>query len=74
MKVVLKDESDIDANDQNSILEHLDQVVRLLHPFVFFFICCKHSLLLSLKIYSLIVTFSNLMAVRILFFFGCSVL
>ncbi|KAI5664802.1 hypothetical protein M9H77_24125 [Catharanthus roseus] len=27
-EVVLKDEPDIDANDQNSILEHLDKVVR----------------------------------------------
>lgn len=26
-QVVLKDESDIDPNDQNSILEHLDKVV-----------------------------------------------
>ncbi|KAK4481165.1 hypothetical protein RD792_012046 [Penstemon davidsonii] len=28
IKVVLKDEPDIDPNDQNSILEHLDNVVR----------------------------------------------
>ncbi|KAG6433935.1 hypothetical protein SASPL_105554 [Salvia splendens] len=28
LKVVLKDEPDIDSNDQNSILEHLDKVVR----------------------------------------------
>jgi double-strand break repair protein MRE11 len=27
-EIVLKDESDIDPNDQNSILEHLDKVVR----------------------------------------------
>lgn len=27
MQVVLKDEPDIDPNDQNSILEHLDKVV-----------------------------------------------
>jgi hypothetical protein len=27
MQIVLKDESDIDPNDQNSILEHLDTVV-----------------------------------------------
>lgn len=27
MQIVLKDESDIDPNDQNSILEHLDKVV-----------------------------------------------
>lgn len=27
MKVILKDEPDIDSNDQNSILEHLDKVV-----------------------------------------------
>ncbi|GAB4849557.1 meiotic recombination [Ancistrocladus abbreviatus] len=27
-EVVLKDESDVDPNDQNSILEHLDKVVR----------------------------------------------
>lgn len=35
MKVVLKDEPDIDPNDQNSILEHLDNVVRLLSFCVF---------------------------------------
>ncbi|KAL5548020.1 hypothetical protein UlMin_003251 [Ulmus minor] len=29
-EIVLKDESDIDPNDQNSILEHLDKVVRIL--------------------------------------------
>lgn len=28
MQIVLKDEPDIDPNDQNSILEHLDKVVR----------------------------------------------
>jgi double-strand break repair protein MRE11 len=28
VQIVLKDESDIDPNDQNSILEHLDKVVR----------------------------------------------
>ncbi|KAI8557735.1 hypothetical protein RHMOL_Rhmol04G0032800 [Rhododendron molle] len=28
IKVVLKDETDIDPNDQNSMLEHLDKVVR----------------------------------------------
>lgn len=27
IQIVLKDEPDIDANDQNSILEHLDKVV-----------------------------------------------
>lgn len=30
MQVVLKDEPDIDANDQNSILEHLDTVASIL--------------------------------------------
>nr|GLL46319.1 double-strand break repair protein MRE11 isoform X1 [Ipomoea trifida] len=30
IKIVLKDEPDIDPNDQNSILEHLDNVVRKL--------------------------------------------
>lgn len=29
-QVVLKDEQDIDPNDQNSILEHLDKVVSFL--------------------------------------------
>ncbi|CAK7327537.1 unnamed protein product [Dovyalis caffra] len=29
-EIILKDESDIDPNDQNSILEHLDKVVRSL--------------------------------------------
>lgn len=29
MQIVLKDEADIDPNDQNSILEHLDKVVRV---------------------------------------------
>lgn len=38
VKVVLKDEPDIDPNDQNSILEHLDKVVRRLHPFVLIFV------------------------------------
>lgn len=28
MQIVLKDEADIDPNDQTSILEHLDKVVR----------------------------------------------
>lgn len=28
MQVVLKDEPDLDANDQHSILEHLDNVVN----------------------------------------------
>lgn len=27
MQIILKDEPDIDPNDQNSILEHLDKVV-----------------------------------------------
>lgn len=30
VQVVLKDVTDIDPNDQNSILEHLDKVVHLL--------------------------------------------
>jgi len=29
VQIVLKDESDIDPNDQNSILEHLDKVVPI---------------------------------------------
>lgn len=29
MQIVLKDEGDIDPNDQNSILEHLDKVVTI---------------------------------------------
>jgi hypothetical protein len=29
MQIVLKDEPDIDPNDQNSILEHLDKVVGI---------------------------------------------
>lgn len=33
MQVVLKDEADIDPNDQNSILEHLDKVVLLIFNF-----------------------------------------
>lgn len=33
-QVVLKDESDIDPNDQNSILEHLDKVVSWLLKFI----------------------------------------
>lgn len=35
VQVVLKDEPDIDANDQNSILEHLDKVVSQLIVFLF---------------------------------------
>lgn len=27
MQIILKDEPDIDPNDQNSVLEHLDKVV-----------------------------------------------
>lgn len=31
MQIVLKDEPDIDSNDQNSIIEHLDNVVHKIH-------------------------------------------
>lgn len=33
MQVVLKDEPDIDPNDQNSIVEHLDKVVLFIFNF-----------------------------------------
>lgn len=41
VQIVLKDEDDIDPNDQNSILEHLDKVVtihfsRILCGYLFF--------------------------------------
>lgn len=32
MQIVLKDEPDIDSNDQNSIIEHLDKVVHKSSP------------------------------------------
>lgn len=31
-QIILKDEADIDPNDQTSILEHLDKVVRCFFP------------------------------------------
>lgn len=49
MQIVLKDEPDIDSNDQNSIIEHLDKVVHKICPNSFkIFSSFSHFLLLLL--------------------------
>lgn len=58
LQIVLKDEPDIDPNDQNSILEHLDNVVCAVIQFIilsvsFIYViirifCFFHSFLLQI--------------------------